>query len=321
MSLTASKGAHALRVLLASLPHKAVPWHDLAQAITDAELESSSIEGTSAIRSSAVVASGYSAGLINRYVTTYARIKKIAEIGGPPIQDMLAPAFNTVEAAVKLFELDKEKGLDAFRKLKDGSLTLSVVRSELTNAKVRATNRDPKAPSSALKFLSKDVRRYRQNEIITALQRGFAPLSGQYEEIVWRTQGSFLEGDGIYRIRRSRSLDPLDEEYYGLETVVMATEKSPHFVDTLLPASIVRARCFLQYYLAFWSHEPQTEIEHAVGLLDAMNEETIGVVSVGQDGRIVTRRDPKQRANPETVIRLQAMLSIIAKEGWLRAGR
>jgi hypothetical protein len=234
----------------------------------------------------------------------------------------LTPLIVIQNLPFKLLELDRQKGLDAFRRLRDGSLTLATVRSELTNAKVRATDRDPtKPPSSGLKFLSRDVRRYRQKEIVTALQRGFAPLAGQYEEMTWRVQGSFLEGEGIYRIRRSGSFTPSKEEHYGLETVVMAAEKGPHFVDAILPASIVRARCFLQYYLAFWSHEPKDQIEHAVRLLDAMKEETIGVVSIGQDDQVVTRRAPKQRANPETVSRLQAMLSIIAKEGSLKTSR
>jgi hypothetical protein len=325
MSLTRGKGVAALETLLASRSQKPVAWHELAEAITYAEQASASGDEASSIRASATVASGYSAGLINRYVATYDRIKRISDAGGPAIRDMLAPAFNTVEAAVKLFELDQQKGLEVFRRLKDGSLTLSTVRSELTNAKVRATDRDPTKPratsSSALKFLSRDVRRYRQNEIVSALQRGFAPLAGQYEEISWRVQGSFLEGEGIYRVRRTKSFAPSNEEHYGLETIVMASEKGPRFVDTILPASIVRARCFLQYYLAFWSHEPKDQIEHAVRLLDAMKEETIGVVSVGQDGQVVPRRDPKQRANPEMVTRLQVMLSMIAEEGSLKAIR
>lgn len=321
MSLTLGKGASALEALLASRSQKNLAWHELAEAITFAEQGSSSSEEASSIRRSAIAASGYSAGLINRYVATYDRIKKISDADGPAMSDMLSPAFNTVEAAVKLIELDRQKGLDAFRRLKDGSLTLATVRAELTNAKVRATDRDPTKPpassSSGLKFLSRDVRRYRQNEIVNALQRGFEPLAGQYEAITWRVQGSFLEGEGIYRIRRANSFVPATEQHYGLETVVMATEKGPHFVDTILPASIVRARCFLQYYLAFWSHEPKNQIEHAIRLLDAMKEDTIGIVSVGQDGQVVLRRDPKQRANPEMVARLQAMLSMVAKEGSL----
>jgi hypothetical protein len=325
MSLTEGKSAIALDELLRSRAERDVDWYELAEAITLAEQDSPSPSDAAAIRAAAVAGSGYSANLINRYVATYARIKRIAEAGGPAISDMLAPAFNTVEATVKLFELDRPKGLDAFRKLKDSSLTLAAVRTELTNAKVRATDRDPTKPpavsSSAVKFLSRDVRRYRQNEIVSALQRGFAPLSGQYEEMTWRVKDSFLEGEGIYRIRRSNSFTPSKEEHYGLETVVMATEKGPHFVDTILPASIVRARCFLQYYLAFWSHEPKDQIEQAVRLLDAMKEETIGIVSVGQDGRVVSRRDPKQRATPESVSRLQAMLSMIANEGALKTSR
>jgi hypothetical protein len=325
MSLTRGKGASALERLLTSRSQRDLAWHEVAEAIALAEQDNSSAEEASSIRASAVAASGYSAGLINRYMATYDRIKRISDSGGPAMNDMLAPAFNTVEAAVKLFELDRQKGLDAFRRLKDGTLTLATVRSELTDAKVRATDRDPTKPpassSSGLKFLSRDVRRYRQNEIVSALQRGFAPLSGQYEEMSWRVKDSFLESEGIYRIRRAASFVPSKEEHYGLETVVMAAEKGPRFVDTILPASIVRARFFLQYYLAFWSHESKDQIEHAVRLLDALREETIGIVSVGQDGQVVPRRDPKQRANPESVARLQATLSIIAMEGTLKMGR
>ena len=65
---------------------------------------------------------------------------------------------------------------------------------------------------------------------------------------------------------------------------------------------------------AFWSHKPKVQIEHAVRLLDAMKEETIGIVSVGQDGQVVSHRDPKQRANPEIVTRLQAM-TLYDREG------
>jgi hypothetical protein len=55
----------------------------------------------------------------------------------------------------------------------------------------------------------------------------------------------------------------------------MASERGPRFIDTLLPASIVRTRFFLQYHLAFWSHEPIDQIEHAIKLLDSLEEDTI----------------------------------------------
>jgi hypothetical protein len=324
MSLTQSKGAAAFEELLKSRPTREVAWYELAEAIALAEQESSSGEAASAVRAAAVAASGYSANLIARYAATYDRIKRISGAGGPAMSDMLAPPFNTVEAAVKLYELDQQKGLEAFRRIKAGKLTLAAVRAELTDAKVRATSWDstssPATSLPSVKFLSKDVRRRRQSTIITSLQRGFAPLSGQYEEMTWRVKDSFLEGEGIYRIRRAASFDPSMEEHYGLETVVMASERGPRFIDTILPASIVRARFFLQYYLAFWSHEPMSQIEHAVWLLDALEEETIGVVSVGPDGRVELHREPISRANPDTVARLQQMLSLIATGGTLDTG-
>jgi hypothetical protein len=317
MSLTSGKGGSALEALLASRSQKNLVWHELAEAITRAEQGSPSGEEASSIRASAVAASGYSAGLINRYLATYDRLKKISDGGGPAMGEMLAPAFNTVEAAVKLLELDGQKGLDAFRRLKEGTLTLATVRSELTDAKVRAT--DPASPpatsSFGLKFLSKDVRRRRQNTIVSALQRGYAPLSGQYEEMSWRVKDSFLEGEGIYRIRRAApSYERFGERHYGLETVVMAPERGPRFVDTILPISIVRARFFLRYYLAFWSH-PMGQIEHVKRILDKLKENTVGIVSVGQDGRFVEHRAAKSEADRETVVRLQEMLSEITAYG------
>jgi hypothetical protein len=321
MSLTAGKCAAALENLLKSRSRENVAWHELAEAIALAEQASSSAEEAASLREFAVTASGYSAGLINRYLATYARIKKISADGGPEMGDMFAPAFNTVEAAVKLFELDRGKGLDAFRRLKDGTLTLSTVRSELTDAKVHATDRGPTkllvSGITGLKFRSKDVRRRRQSIIVSALQRGYAPLFGQYEEMTWHEKDSFLEGEGVYRIRRSTPIDPSKEDHYGLETVVMAAEGGPRFVDTILPSSIVRARCFLQYHLAFWSDEPMDQIDRAVSLLDALEEETIGIVSVGKDGWIKKHREPTAIANPHTVAKLQEMLSLIAEHGTL----
>jgi hypothetical protein len=321
MSLTAGKGAAGLQNLLLTLSSANVEWHEVAKAIALAEQQAPEEVGT--IRSSAAAASGYSAGLIARYLATYDRIRRISDDGGPAMGDMLAPAFNTVEAAVKLFELDRQKGLDAFRRLKDGKLTLAAVRSELTDAKVRASERDPTRPSSfssGVKLLSKDVRRRRQSAVVSAIQRGFAQLSGQYEELAWRGKDSFLQGEGVYRIRRASTFDSQMEQNFGLETVVMAPEKGPRFVDTILPATIVRARFFLQYYLAFWLH-PMDQIERATLILDALEEDTIGIVSVGQDGRVELRRKAVSHAKPDAVDRMQAMLAIILRDGSLKTIR
>jgi hypothetical protein len=137
----------------------------------------------------------------------------------------------------------------------------------------------------------------------------------------WLVKDSFLEGEGIYRVRRAASHDPDIEEQYGLETVVTASERGARLIDTILPTSIVRARCFLQYYLAFWSHEPMDQINHAIRLLSALGEKTIGVVSVGIDGQVRSHRVPKSRTDPETVLRMQEMLSRITMHGTLETSR
>jgi hypothetical protein len=69
--------------------------------------------------------------LLNRYISAFARTKLIAETSRLQPPDLLSPVFNGVEAAVKLYDVDPDRGLYALLQLKEGKTTLAAVRSKL----------------------------------------------------------------------------------------------------------------------------------------------------------------------------------------------
>lgn len=152
-----------------------------------------------------------------------------------------------------------------------------MARAELTSAKIRVTaGGAPPAMLQTMNFLSKDVRRHRQNAIVASLQRGHAELSGQWEELSWRIKDSFLDGEGIYRIRRTDPYSRSQEVIIGVEAVVVAEERGRGYIDTILAASIARARFFTQYHIAFWTSESAHQIARARIILDVLGDRTSG---------------------------------------------
>ena len=90
---------------------------------------------TAEIKAIACAMSGYTVGLLNRYISTYARTTLIAEASRLNASDLLSPVFNGVEAAVKLYDFDRDRGLDALIQLKQGKTTLTAVRTKLAEAR------------------------------------------------------------------------------------------------------------------------------------------------------------------------------------------
>jgi hypothetical protein len=272
------------------------PWHALAELLYARISESPSPSKTAEIKSIACDASGYSVGLLNRYVATYARAKLIAEATNRPPASLLSSVFNGVEAAVKLYDLDPERGLEALLHLNEGKTTLAAIKSKLTEAKESsATRAGLVSLTGAPRRLSTIERQRRQASMVQSLQKGWAPLSGRCEKIDWRTADKLLACEGFYRVECSDDKG----RYRAIEAIVVGPETDFNYVDTLIPASILRSTFFKDYYLAFWTQEADAHAARAVRLLKWLEVRSIEVVTVEKNGLVTMHPPPTELYAPE----------------------
>jgi hypothetical protein len=264
---------------------RGVPWHVLAELLYMRINSSASPSETAEIKSVACGVSGYSVGLLNRYVSAFARTKLIADASHIQSSDLLSSVFNGVEAAVKLYDVDPERGLDALLQLKDGKTTLAAVRSRLTEAKELSASRAGLhwGVTGMPRRLAAVERERRQATILQSLQKGFAPLSGRYEKIDWRKTDRLLRCDGLYRVDDRNGHDG---RFSAIEVVDAGPESDFNYIDTLIPASILRSTFFKNYYLAFWTVEADVHAKRAARLLKWLEVSSIGVLTVEKDGRV-----------------------------------
>lgn len=261
---------------------RGTPWFVLAELL-HSRISTASAGDTAEIKGLACAVSGYSIGLLNRYVSAFARTRLIAEASHLNPSDLLSPVFNGVEAAVKLYDVDRDRGLDALVQLKEGKTTLAAVRSKLVEAKELQTAVAGLPGFTVIpRRLSNVERERRHASIIRSLQSGFAPLSGQYEKADWRKLDKLLRCESLYIVDRGDK----DCVRTGVEMVEAGPESDFNHVDTIIPAAILRSSFFKQYYLVFWTKDADAHAKRAARLLKWLEVNSIGALTVEADGLI-----------------------------------
>jgi hypothetical protein len=258
---------------------RGMPWYSLASVLYS-RISTASSRETAEIKALACAVSGYSVGLLNRYISTYARMKMIAEASGLQPIDLLSPVFNGVEAAVKLYDVDQHRGLDALLRLKDGKTTLAAVRTKLVDAK------ELQSAAAGLSILPRRLneieRRRRQASIVRSLQNGFAPLHGKYEKVDWRKADRLLKCENLYLVDRGDQ----DQRRSAVEMIDAGPASDLNSIDTIIPSAILRSSFFKHYYLVFWKAETDVLAKRAVRLLNWLEVDSIGVLTVEFDGLV-----------------------------------
>jgi hypothetical protein len=143
--------------------------------------------------------------------------------------------------------------------------------------------------------LSTIERQRRQASMVQSLQKGWAPLSGRCEKIDWRTADKLLACEGFYRVECSDDKG----RYRAIEAIVVGPETDFNYVDTLIPASILRSTFFKDYYLSFWVEEADAHVKRAVGLLKWLEVYSIGVATVEKDGFVTIHLRPNELFAPD----------------------
>jgi hypothetical protein len=77
-----------------------------------------------------------------------------------------------------------------------------------------------------------------------------------------------------------------DERFSAVEVIDAGPESDFNYIDTLIPASILRSSFFKHYYLVFWSKEADVHAKRAARLLEWLEIDSIGVLTVEKDGRV-----------------------------------
>jgi hypothetical protein len=127
----------AFKETLTASCRRGVPWHESAKIIHDrvAAIVPSRVAEIKAV---ACDVTGYSLGTVNRYVNVVSKLIRISEQESLHLADLCSPAFNSVETASKIYELDAVDGLSCLRELKQEVLSLEDVRARYGKAQRRA---------------------------------------------------------------------------------------------------------------------------------------------------------------------------------------
>ncbi len=260
-------------------------WHVLAKLLFEKVDNAAAPREVANVKAIAVDASGYTIGLLNRYVATYARAKLIADNESLPVEELLAPVFNGVETALKLFDLNAERGLHELRLLHAGKTTLAAVRAKLAEAKDLNASYAGLQGAAIPRRLG-DIRKdQRQTLIMKSLQNGWPQLSGGYQKIEFKRADRMLSCDCLYRVDRGAG------RCSGVELVDGGAAPVFNYIDGLLPASLLRASFFDAYYMIFWTNDSAAHANRAVGLLGWLGIVSIQVLIVERDG-LVRRISP-----------------------------
>ena len=261
---------------------RGTPWYVLAELL-HSRISMTSPSETAEIKAVACAMSGYTVGLLNRYISTYARTTLIAEASRLNASDLLSPVFNGVEAAVKLYDFDRDRGLDALIQLKQGKATLTAVRTKLAEAR-ELQNAAANLPGYSFvpRRLTDVEQERRQASIIRSLQKDFAPLNGRFKKIDWRKRDRLLRCDDLYIVDG----DDQGRDHKAVEMVDAGPESEFNHIDTIIPAAILRSSFFKRYYLVFWTDDTEVHAKRAARLLKWLEVDSIGILTVDAHGRV-----------------------------------
>jgi len=180
--------------------------------------------------------------------------------------------------------------------LKEGKTTLAAIKSNLTETKELSANRAGLVSlMGPPRRLSAIERQRRQTSTVQLLQKGWPPLSGRCEKIDWRSADRLLACEGLYRVECYGEKG----RYRAIEAIDVGPETDFNFVDTLIPASILRSTFFKDYYLAFWTKEADAHAKRAVRLLKWLDIHSIGVMTVEKNGLVTAHLRPDEAYAPD----------------------
>lgn len=268
------------------------PWYTTALRLDEAMSDAASFGyGEDIVRRLAEEASGLSRGVLTRYVSTIRRVKAAAAAAGVQTNSLLSPGFNGVETAVRLYDRSPAQGLDTLKKLADGKLTLSQVKS--------AVSRAFEASEESFGARSRTLRR-----------RGFE-IQAVYDAIA----GYFPKDSLITRRPPMRYFRHVGWEVRtaggacvcAVDAMAPRTEDPSFEFETLFPSAALLSQYFPSYYVAFSPASPAPVADQAVAAIERLGLKWFGVMKTGSDGGLEVLRKPEGRPVPDHVDRYESL--------------
>ncbi len=251
-------------------------------------------------------ASKLSWAILSRYLSATRRIRAITVFEGVALDDVLSFGFNAVEAAVRLYDRDRQSGLTALRDLRLGRQTLAGVRRSLELA--RAGNADESEVSKS-RLLRKRALELKGAE--TAVHQDNAKLFSVECEITRRPRLSFFKQLGIEARVEGRLVGGAN--IYAQDAAL----RSDRF-DSDLPAAMLLARFHPRFYLIFSQGTDKNVVDRATSALKAFGSANVGVALQQKATLQLIRKPTMDLVQPDDYEGLRDRLLAEGKTGRVR---
>lgn len=283
---------------------KSRTWHELARAIDDAMREGSAVGyGEDVLKRLAMEATGLTWGILTRYLTTLRRVKMAAEASGLAPEVLLAPGFNAVETAVRLYERSPAQGLEVLKGLATGSMTTRDMRRMLMD------EYDGERPDAASRSRTLRRRGVAMDAVEKSLKRNAVTLFPKDSLIQKRPPLRHFRRYGI-EVRRSDGSCAC-----GLDAFVSEGDDALDDLDAALPSVFLMSLYFPRHYIVLAPGSPPQVADRAVSAVDLFGYRSIGVLKVHLDLSVETLRKPSGRPNPDRVADYEALRAKLAMPG------
>ncbi|KWV48399.1 hypothetical protein AS156_18120 [Bradyrhizobium macuxiense] len=264
------------------------PWYELARGLDEAMRGAAALGyGSDVIKRMAEQVTGLSPGLVMRYVSTYRRVGVAAKAAGVAPEFLLAPGFNPVEMAVRLYDRSPEAGLEALKALAEGRIGSSELRQKLSEAV--AADRSLAASRS---------RTHRSRALeLRAIQRALEGARGS----LFPTDSLFVRRPPLAYFRRDgmevRGADGAC--MCGLDLFVSADENAIASFEASLPSAFLLSLYFPRTFFVFSPQAPDSAVHRAIAAIDLFLAPWIGVLRITPELAIVTVRAGVGRPDPD----------------------
>jgi hypothetical protein len=255
------------------------PWYALASRLEEAMSGASAIGyGDDVVKKIASEATGLSSGVLTRYVAVLRKLKAAAAASGLNLSDLLAPGFNAVETAARLYETSPGLGLQALKLLADGRAGLTDVKfmSAQAPAPTDARSRTMRHRGIELQMLDRALRKQFEGCLV---QR--RPPSDFFRHTGWEIRDS----DG--RCIR------------GVDALIASKNDTAAEVETILASAALLSSYFPEFFFAVSANSPPSMAEEAILAIKSFQLDWIGVMVLSEDGTFSFPKDPRGRPVPD----------------------
>lgn len=252
------------------------PWHQIGQALRDRP-EYFDAPAWRRLVSDIARESGYAPVMFPRYVALYNRITAIAG-SSLEIASLLPPTFTGGEIAVRLYDRNQEKGLQALRNLRQRRTTIGKLRDDLSKEplpekrELRGSwNERAKVIANAEILLSRKAARTGN----TVVRRQPLPHFSRTGFEVLSKEGRRLAGIDLYLPDLTQNLtqDPLEP----------------------IAKSVLLSLYFPRFHLMFAHGFSEEDLARAEALLNAFDAGSIGMIVMPNDNSIAEHRPASPR--------------------------